>query len=82
MGRSPGNSVGISSVPYRGCLQLRTMRFECEKASVKWRADLQTAQTELAQLQSEEPPDEKQVVAKIREVFAKVADMAVAALGN
>ena len=71
-----GGRLGLSEAQ---ASQLRIMRFEFEKARVKRRADLQTAQIELEQLRSAEPADAKKGEAQIREVFTKKADLAVAA---
>ena len=59
--------------------QLRDLKFAFEKASVKRRADLQTAMIELQQLRSAESVDAKKVESRIREVFSKRAELAVAA---
>ena len=58
---------------------LRAQAFEFRKGAVAARAAVETAELELENLHQTEPADAKKVEAKIREIFAKRADLAVAA---
>jgi Spy/CpxP family protein refolding chaperone len=59
--------------------RLRSQKFAFDKARVKQGALLQTAEIELQELRCVEPVDVGKVEAKIREVFAKRGEEAVAA---
>jgi Spy/CpxP family protein refolding chaperone len=71
----PGNCLGLSEAQIA---QLRTQAFEFRKAGIERRAALETAALELEQMRQADPVDAKKVEAKIRELFAQRAELAVA----
>lgn len=72
----PGNCLGLSEAQIT---QLRDQAFEFRKAGIERRAALETAALELEQMRQADPVDAKKVEAKIRDLFAKRAEQAVAA---
>lgn len=73
---APGIKLGLSEAQVT---QLRTQAFEFRKAGIERRAALETAALELEQMRQADPVDARKVEAKIRELFAKRAELAVAA---
>lgn len=72
----PGNPLQLSEAQAQ---QLRTLSFDFRKAAVTQEAAVRTAELELEQLSQTQPADGRKIEAKIREVYAKRADLAVAA---
>jgi Spy/CpxP family protein refolding chaperone len=72
----PGNPLQLSPGQAQ---QLRTLAFDFRKGAVAQEAAVRMAALELEQLSQAQPADARKVEAKIREVFARRADLAVAA---